>query len=341
MIPGYKPVETAYLHIGTEKTGTTTLQHYLEQERNDLKNQKILYPVSGCKKNHWGLLVYAMAAEREDRIKFARKLTDPNKVAALQETFKQGILDEAHAHKGMDIVLSLEQLSSRLNDQTELEKIAHLFQSIAKTTKIIVYLRPQTEYLTSWYSTQVKTGQRTKPFSFPTPADDDFDRYDYQKLLDRWGRVFGKENLIVRVFQKSRLLNNNIVDDFLHTLGRIPKAASLKNASLNQSLDPETVEVLRKLNPHLGPLVSPQGINPHRRGVVTFMESISDGRPLTISQENHSEFMSQFSKSNAEIARQYLNISDGRLFDEKPYGPSNFFDSPPQKKRSTEFFPVS
>lgn len=34
---------TAYVHIGTCKTGTTSIQHFLEQNRENLHKQKVHY----------------------------------------------------------------------------------------------------------------------------------------------------------------------------------------------------------------------------------------------------------------------------------------------------------
>ncbi|MBT0605795.1 hypothetical protein FQZ14_04785, partial [Campylobacter lari] len=45
---------TAYVHIGTEKTGTTTIQQFLLENYNLLLKQNMVYPKSFLKGNqHW------------------------------------------------------------------------------------------------------------------------------------------------------------------------------------------------------------------------------------------------------------------------------------------------
>lgn len=34
---------TAYIHIGTPKTGTTTIQHFLANNRNELMKRNVCY----------------------------------------------------------------------------------------------------------------------------------------------------------------------------------------------------------------------------------------------------------------------------------------------------------
>ncbi|EAI8953592.1 hypothetical protein CY785_08570 [Campylobacter coli] len=47
----------AYVHIGTPKTGTTTIQNFLFENRSKLKQNKFLYPLSIEKdKQHWKLV---------------------------------------------------------------------------------------------------------------------------------------------------------------------------------------------------------------------------------------------------------------------------------------------
>ena len=50
----------AVIHIGTEKTGTTTLQEFLHLNRANLKNQGIAYLQSPGERNNRKLATYCM-----------------------------------------------------------------------------------------------------------------------------------------------------------------------------------------------------------------------------------------------------------------------------------------
>lgn len=48
-----------YIHVGPHKTGTTTIQHYLDKHADALALQKVLYPATGrggaAQVQHWAL----------------------------------------------------------------------------------------------------------------------------------------------------------------------------------------------------------------------------------------------------------------------------------------------
>ena len=48
-----------YLHIGTEKTGTTSVQKFFKANRALLAKNGIVYPVAPGKQNHMGLAASA------------------------------------------------------------------------------------------------------------------------------------------------------------------------------------------------------------------------------------------------------------------------------------------
>ena len=55
-----------YLHIGTEKTGTTTIQSFLAANRDLLKRNRILYPRAPGEQNHRALAAAAQDCARGD-----------------------------------------------------------------------------------------------------------------------------------------------------------------------------------------------------------------------------------------------------------------------------------
>ena len=60
---------SAILLIGTEKTGTTTLQHFLAANRPALAERGFLYPSFCGAINHTGLAAYALAPAKTDPLR--------------------------------------------------------------------------------------------------------------------------------------------------------------------------------------------------------------------------------------------------------------------------------
>ena len=67
------------LHIGTAKTGTTTLQHWFASNRESLQVQGIYYPNSLGKVNHRKLSLFAINRVTSDRY-FQKKTSFLSKI---------------------------------------------------------------------------------------------------------------------------------------------------------------------------------------------------------------------------------------------------------------------
>ena len=57
------------LHIGTEKTGTSTLQEFFYQNKLNLAKNDIFFPETFGKKNHIKLSAYACSDNKKDDVR--------------------------------------------------------------------------------------------------------------------------------------------------------------------------------------------------------------------------------------------------------------------------------
>jgi len=121
--------------------------------------------------------------------------------------------------------------------------------------KIIIYIRRQDRYLESFYQTLVKGHQRiSAPFPrWLNAVLNVWKIHDYQILLSRWAEVFGRENLVVRIFEKEAM--RGLETGFLEILGLpeqviescvIPK--SVWRQQFRESIDVRCLEVIRLAN---------------------------------------------------------------------------------------------
>ncbi|MEL7506483.1 MAG: hypothetical protein AAFN42_04045 [Cyanobacteria bacterium J06554_1] len=225
-----------YLHIGTAKTGTTTLQRFLCKNENVLSDLGYLYPKSGRPANnpiaHYNL---ANAIKSDSRLynRHTGKWTDvSHQFIDLHQEIEQQNLS--------NVIVSCESFS---RDPKELDKLKHELSRYE--VKILVYLRKQEKFLLSAYIESIKQGSY---LSFKEYIDKKLDLVNYYGLLSLWSSLFGKDNLIIRVFEQDKL-KGNIFEDFLVSIGiEDISQFNLNIARYNVSPPAKTINFLRYLN---------------------------------------------------------------------------------------------
>ena len=111
--------------------------------------------------------------------------------------------------------------------------------------KVLVYLRKQEKFLLSAYIESIKQGSY---LNFKEYIDKKLDLVDYYDLLSLWSSLFGKDNLIIRVFEKDKL-KGNIFEDFLSSAGiQDTRKFNVNIAKYNVSPPVKTINFLRYLN---------------------------------------------------------------------------------------------
>jgi hypothetical protein len=297
-----------YLHIGTEKTGTTSIQAFMAANRSLLQQHQILYPRSPGETNHIGLAGSAQDRERGELWKklAIRSIEERDRYRARLE---EELTAELRQHRYRCAIMSNEHCSSRLLEEAEVTALREFLSKFFSRVRIIVYLRRQDDFLVSTYSTGVKNGQ-TPPLRVPKMRRIDH-RYNYAELLDRWVAVFGKENLICRKFEKTSLIGGDLLADFLDVTDCDSAWSWERPGALNSSLDAKCLEFLRLLN-----LQMARDERPH--GLVPRLERISDGPLLDLSEEDRAAFMKMVRPFNRRVAKRFfggvLPDSDDPLF---------------------------
>jgi hypothetical protein len=140
---------------------------------------------------------------------------------------------------------------------------------------------------------------------------------DYLELSEIWTQVFGKENVTIRIFEPEQLKDGDLLADFFSTIGFTQYSELVRPENQNRSLDVHTIEFLRLLNAHL-PLCTKSGSNGNRDGIDEALAAITTRECLRPGAEAATAFLDQFTASNSEVARRFLNREDGRLFSSAP-----------------------
>jgi hypothetical protein len=192
---------TIFLHIGSHKTGTTSIQNFLADNRELLAKRG--YGVLG-KSN----------SEDETSPAMGRIGRRKSGLAAIL------------AGQTADIVIGSSEGFSYLNDAKEIGEFADLLRPHFSTIKIITYLRRQDQLAVSHHqegaNPQHKPAVRLhgySPTALPTRSDLQHRYLDYATRIGLWADIFGDDAMIVRVYDRKVLKSGDSVADFLEVVG--------------------------------------------------------------------------------------------------------------------------
>ena len=115
------PPRRVDLHIGLEKTGTTTIQEAMHASRQRLAGHGILYPTSLGQANHTALAVVGRDDDVVDDLRQRRGLRSPDAVRSFRDAIGQELEQEVAAAAAHTVVVSGEHCSSRLTTDREVE----------------------------------------------------------------------------------------------------------------------------------------------------------------------------------------------------------------------------
>lgn len=170
-----------YLHIGTGKTGSTSIQYTFSGM--DSKGFSFFYDMNGVK----GISNLEEFLER------------------LQETQSDKVI-----YSNEWLYKASESFIKKIN-----KKLRPFFD-----IKVVIYLRRQDEFVISAYQQVAKSGQGSSEYgAVALPMDFDKSNLDYYKIVSRWAALFGKENIIIRKFSRDSLQDGCVVKDFSEVTG--------------------------------------------------------------------------------------------------------------------------
>jgi hypothetical protein len=307
------------VHIGAEKTGTSSVQQFLRRNREKLKAAGYLYPVAFGYDSHMCLAAACQNNDVRDDLRMIFGLDSLEKIREFRASLADRLREDSGQRKYSHLILSSEHCSSRLTSPVEVERLAQILRRISPDIVAVVYIRRQDEFLCSTYSTDVKSGFVGR---MNLPGEElRRNRYDYYTLLRRWSSVFGKENLICRIYDQKSLKGGDIVDDFADAVGLELGPQYDRPARINESLDVTALEFLRLFNRSVPPFRN-NVRNPDRGNIVSALKVVSVGATPALPERELTQFMRQFRDSNRRVAVEYfggVRETGDPLFGEAPH----------------------
>ena len=299
--------KTIYIHIGMPKTGTSSIQVFLAKNIAGLEENDVSYPE-----------LENLHAAKKGRVTsgnmgyISRSLlpafhADYPKGSNYKKALKE-LAETIRISGNSKIILSSEFLSvvpeKGLND---------LFNALSKyEIRIIVYLRAQEKFIQSIYAQRVKRHKETESAeAFVEKRLTQNSVLNYYDMLARFSNIFGKSNIIVRIYEKEQLTNNNLLEDFLDAIQIVDKSAFLTRQKwTNKTPGRATIYLSRFANNNLPIYFSSRMINLITKvNIDRFM-----GEKNIIDKNLQRKIIGNFKDSNSKLAQEYLNRKDGLLF---------------------------
>ncbi len=291
---------TIFLHIGMDKTGTTAIQSFFNKQRDALKQQGLLYPVTGCN----GIAHYGLS----NALGFFHGKKNENNVSDLLNLAEQ-LADEIETSELNTILFSSEFFMI----PKPVQPVRAFFSSY--DIKIVIYLRRHDSWWESVYNQAVKTvasppwGRGFEHY-FEFQKKRDSKRGNYRNVIDTWANVFGKENIIIRPYEQQQNQPNIIADileaiDFSSVTQQLDAVSKRSNESLSY-LALNLIDIYQRANissdirAHLIQQAIPLGDKNISASI------IPPGLRRQLVDQNMPDY--------EYIAREYLGREDGRLF---------------------------
>lgn len=298
-------MKTCIIHVGTHKTGTTSLQVFVEQNRATLHAGGMYLPRTGRPSfaqtgNHqlgWDLLVEGRS----------------NDLPTLTQELRTNPVDAA--------LLTSEDLCLLYARPETLDMLANAIRAADYTPKVVIYFRPQAAYAESMYVERVKhdyirpvagyieqiltTGMYV-PQGSPIQIE-----FRYTRMIEPFVRAFGRENVLLKAYEPGKP-DEYIFTDFLTLLshaapgfGRATMDLSVSYTRANEGLNFGSLldTAYQKLLPTGVPAVEPRALL--KTHVPTFSDGLLAQRFALFSRAEYLQFLAAFGPENAAIEREY------------------------------------
>lgn len=295
-----------YLHIGMPKTGSTSLQIFLQQNRRVLESKGYSYPalpfrypaISEMRNGHF---LVGEAASQSGQ-------ADPK---WREEAF--GLLQE-ELEKYPHLILSDEGIwnSIKVREKGALPLLRQFCEKNQYEWKVIVYLRRQDSFLESYWKQKVRRRGFTRSWEQMLHRPPAYLTLDYYPHLCEIAEIVGKDNLIVHRYGNEYFggTDGTIFSDFLHAVGLVlTEEYTPLEKQANVSLNCNFAEIKRILN-FLLPEEAAERERPEK-----WLEQLAldcsasekkEYQSSLFSPEERRIFLEKYRESNEKTAREFL-----------------------------------
>ena len=290
------------VHVGTHKTGSTSIQHMLDRLHAPLEQCGVHVAVTGRWQGHHGHLVSDLMYWRHNPC--PRAWSD--------------LADELTRQRGPRFVISAEHFTSPWAGRSAAARVAALVRECDLDVEVVGYIRPQHERLEASYAQQVKTGLQTLTFEAVLKDSPNDPRLDYNAVFEPWRSRFG-ERVSIYPLEPDRI-PEGLLSHFLNLLGAgelTGEAARLPR--MNRRVGARQLEALRLTSAALSNRMVD---NPAKMRILAPLRErlpalLPGDAPFAgLSPAQVAALTERYAESNACFAREYGIDTRGVLFRE-------------------------
>jgi len=284
-----------FIHIGVHKTGSTSMQKFMMNNRSFLANESIIvlpkFP--------------NFPNENDQNLRISWEKFEENSILFLN------YLSSNNSSKSKKYFLSYEGYSGNYLDRSNAPQIARSLKKITNSfdTKIIIFLRRQDLFLESIYKQIIQEGSSISFRKFIQNYD--YESLNWYKLLKVFSNNFGSENIILRIFSKEDLPQSN---SLYHEFGEILDSQTLRSVNnvekQNVSIDINELYFMSIINNYL----SPDNVKFVRYILQNKKRRTTKFNNFLLTYKDRLEFFQKFKNENKIICDNFLEGNTYELF---------------------------
>jgi hypothetical protein len=300
------------LHIGSEKTGTTSLQESFYTNRNLLMKNGFYIPEKIGLKNNKELVLLCLDEGKYDDYYLKNGIYNTFQRNKLNKSILQNIEDEfssldSNIHT---VVISSEHFHSRVTTISEITRLKKLMEKYFSLIEVVCYIREQSSLSLSWYSTIIKSGNikiNGRSPDFDTFLDQwcrlENQYFNYYKMLVKWRKIFQQKDLKVRIYNRKYLHKGCVVCDFnKQFFGDIE--GIVIPVYKNESLSVLGIELGKFINALFPKFTIYTRL---RTFGFKFINRLPSRKKITLKYKQEKKIKDEFRESNDNLSKEFLN----------------------------------
>jgi hypothetical protein len=234
----------AIVHVGDMKCGSKSIQAWLHQDAALLAEHGFRRSATTAVGIYDSRLAsYALGDLRNDteprrECGIATAAEVPAHRQAVAENLEREFAALPTATRGM--IFSHEMLLSL--EPAEVDRLAGLLRRLFGSIRVVAYLRRQDRLILSLWGQRLKTHDPGPHF-----CDAVRERRSYLRMIDAWERAVGRENIVLRTFDKASFRKGDLQADFREAAGIPTDTRSTRPTLRNEGLDASAQLLLLEL----------------------------------------------------------------------------------------------
>jgi len=301
----------AIIHIGTPKSGTTTIQSFLSLNRTALAEQGIRYApynYGSRRKSQMDLalagVIHSGGVLNRPLQQHAMGVTGHASQAAYVDGLEKQLRDGVAKWPEHTYLASSEQNHAWAGNRKRIKAFDTFLRSIFDEVRYVVYYRPQDEFMLSTYSERIRRGELV---SFETHFEQRVDNMDLYHKTNLWAKIAGRENLTVRLLDRGVMKNGDLLDDFCDVAG-LDRAPLQTPARMNVSLSAEEIKLYLKIGKRFPARLQSGARNPLFFGLMLPLKRLlpKPGTRIRLSDAQRARIAAQTADTNERMRAEYF-----------------------------------